>query len=567
MFTRISIILGVIGALIQPAAALTSDQIVVLVNANEPESVALGRFYCSRRNVPQNNLVALDLPTSDSISSEDYDEKLLRPLRKAILRRGLSDRVQCIVTTRGVPFRLLESKRKPQDQLLHDWYVRMEESCQTKLEANLQRLKLVGEHFPAKAAGVTSVDSVGDLFDMKISISEQEASIPALVEAITTLIEQKSLEVHRIDTEASQNIARRQILAISQEIYGVQGLLVAVDLITVPGAPNKTDLDRRRVRAGQQMNEMSSQPQTGDWLKQLEGHLRTIGGVMGVYGYIAPRLAKVNDTSKSAVDSELSLLLYSAYSREGMQPNPLHWKNTQLLDRTTKAGHKVLMVARLDGPSMLVAAKLVQNAMTAETNGLQGRFYVDAGGAPDEKSRPYNSNLNMVATQLRRQTSIVVKMNRDPEVFAADTCPDAALYVGWYSLQNYVPAFTWTPGAVGYHIASWEAMHLRDADSNEWVPQMISRGVAATIGAADEPYLGAFPPPQEFFPLVVSGQLTVCEAYWRSVPHVSWRMMFIGDPLYNPYASKPERVRLMPGMMPTPQMPSQPDAQAQPSMQ
>jgi hypothetical protein len=64
---------------------------------------------------------------------------------------------------------------------------------------------------------------------------------------------------------------------------------------------------------------------------------------------------------------------------------------------------------------------------------------------------------------------------------------------------------------------------------------MIQNGVVATVGAVNEPYLSAFPLPQEFFPLLLTGKATLAECYWRCIPHTSWRMSLLGDPLYNPF--------------------------------
>jgi uncharacterized protein (TIGR03790 family) len=125
-------------------------------------------------------------------------------------------------------------------------------------------------------------------------------------------------------------------------------------------------------------------------------------------------------------------------------------------------------------------------------------------------------------------------------LFPAGSCPDAALYVGWYSLQKYVPAFRWVRGSVGWHVASFEAQHLRDPASQEWCVKMIQNGVAATVGAVEEPTLGAFPLPQDFFPLLLTGRYTLAECYWRTVPQASWRLTLIADPLYNPFAKNPQ---------------------------
>ena len=112
-------------------------------------------------------------------------------------------------------------------------------------------------------------------------------------------------------------------------------------------------------------------------------------------------------------------------------------------------------------------------------------------------------------------------------------------YAGWYSLRKYMPAFTWVRGAVGWHIASFEAHHLRTPTVNEWCVKMLQKGVAATLGAVNEPYLQAFPLPEDFFCLLLTGQYTLAECYWRTVPSASWRLTLIADPLYNPFKLYP----------------------------
>jgi hypothetical protein len=59
------------------------------------------------------------------------------------------------------------------------------------------------------------------------------------------------------------------------------------------------------------------------------------------------------------------------------------------------------------------------------------------------------------------------------------------------------------------------------------------------VGPVAEPYLHSFPPADEFFPLLLTGKLTLAEVYWKSNPMTSWMNTCIGDPLYKPYAVKP----------------------------
>ena len=63
--------------------------------------------------------------------------------------------------------------------------------------------------------------------------------------------------------------------------------------------------------------------------------------------------------------------------------------------------------------------------------------------------------------------------------------------------------------------------------------------MAATLGPVSEPYLIAFPLPDDFFPLLMTGKQSLLEVYFRTVPHLSWQMILIGDPLYTPFRKNP----------------------------
>ena len=102
-----------------------------------------------------------------------------------------------------------------------------------------------------------------------------------------------------------------------------------------------------------------------------------------------------------------------------------------------------------------------------------------------------------------------------------------------------MPAFKWNKGAVGYHVASSEATTLKQPGANVWCKRMLEEGVAATLGPVAEPYLFSFPLPDQFFPLLMTGKLTLLEVYFLTVPQVSWMQILIGDPLYQPFKNHP----------------------------
>ena len=140
------------------------------------------------------------------------------------------------------------------------------------------------------------------------------------------------------------------------------------------------------------------------------------------------------------------------------------------------------------------------------------------------------------ATNLVRETDCMpMIVNNKPEVFQPGQCPDTALYCGWYRLGEYVDAFTWASGSVGYHIASAECRTLKRAHSRVWCKRMLEKGIAATLGPVNEPYVQAFPVPELFFRFLLDGYWTLVEAYALSKPFLSWQMVLVGDPLYRPF--------------------------------
>ncbi|MEZ0267461.1 MAG: hypothetical protein ACAI43_22245, partial [Phycisphaerae bacterium] len=72
-----------------------------------------------------------------------------------------------------------------------------------------------------------------------------------------------------------------------------------------------------------------------------------------------------------------------------------------------------------------------------------------------------------------------------------------------------------------------------------WCRGLMLDGIAATLGPEAEPFLAAFPEADEFFPLLLTGKLTLAEVYWKTTPLASWRITMVGDPLYTPYKARP----------------------------
>jgi uncharacterized protein (TIGR03790 family) len=247
---------------------------------------------------------------------------------------------------------------------------------------------------------------------------------------------------------------------------------------------------------------------------------------------------KITRDQVASVDSELTVVKAPEAPIGGWIENPFY---IGFRDRDEAIPREnVLMVSRLDGPTADSVKRIIDDTLSAEKNGLRGTAYFDARWPISPSPEPsgyqrYDNSIHRAAQQVEKSGKLPVRIDETPTLFQPGQCPDAALYCGWYSLANYVDAFQWHQGAIGYHIASSECTTLKKKNSQVWCKRMIEDGICATIGPVAEPYVQAFPMPEVFFGFLTEGILSLAECYMVSLPYLSWKMVLIGDPLYHPF--------------------------------
>ncbi|MFN0017368.1 MAG: TIGR03790 family protein [Pirellulaceae bacterium] len=247
--------------------------------------------------------------------------------------------------------------------------------------------------------------------------------------------------------------------------------------------------------------------------------------------------------SRAAVDSELMLLWWDKIELRGWVNNPLYW---QIPENVRATASKTLLTCRLDGPTPEIAKRLVDDALEAEKEGLQGKVYIDARGIGyDPKGDAgfgyggYDQSMRDMADLLKDEAKLEVILDDKGELFAVEACPDCSLYCGWYSHANFIDSCRFKKGAVAWHLASSEAVSLRQEGSKLWCKNLLEKGACATLGPVAEPFTIGFPKPAEFFGSLATGKYTLVESYGRTVMLTSWMGTLIGDPLYNPFGKKP----------------------------
>ena len=516
------------------AFALSPEDLVIVYNLNMPESKAVATYYAKKRNVPISNLVGVDVPVSEGMLRSDFEKKLIPPALAVVKRLKDGGKDPAILLVYGIPLAVKDPVDiKPDKALMAFVEGKVKEYTDLVVQMIRELDHLIDENVPTAAQPKHLMKAYSPEDVLKMARESLNRGLQYLKESQTT--EDNKKKILRVSSLiirlAGTSLAAKAFVGkILKEEKKAQELFRSQELLKW-NAVLKSELLERSFWGI--VPEKALETATAQ---------RFVNGVIGELKFWdeVKRVYEEGKTSVS-VDSELTLMMVGPYQRAQWLPNPFHARY-DTLPFIERIRGKTLMVGRLDGPTPEIAKRLVDDDVATEKVGLKGIFYIDARGLANNDASAYSwydRHLINLYNILKDKSSMEVVIDKTPELFPVEACPNAALYCGWYSLGNYVDSFRWQKGAVGFHVASGEASTLREKESNVWCKRMIEEGVAATLGPVEEPYLLSFPLPDHFFPLLMSGKIPLLEVYFRTIPHISWRQILIGDPLYTPFRKKP----------------------------
>jgi uncharacterized protein (TIGR03790 family) len=252
--------------------------------------------------------------------------------------------------------------------------------------------------------------------------------------------------------------------------------------------------------------------------------------------------AQLRDRNEAAVDADLALLPSGPEQLplNGPIGNPLYLGTNHLaLDPT----NGLLMVARLDGPTVEIARGLVDKAMEAESSGLWGRAYIDSRGLTNGDHKLGDEWMRASAVITRRMGFETEHDERAATFSPGFPLSHVAIYAGWYDVHAAGP-FTrptveFMPGAFAYHLHSYSANTLRSTNQH-WVGPLLAKGATITMGSVDEPYLAGTPNIAGFLDRLIYRRWTFGEAAYSAQNSISWQTTVVGDPLYRPFGNAPD---------------------------
>lgn len=513
-----------------PALALEPGELVLLTNKNVPESRNLADFYAASRKIPDHRILELDLPKGEEIPFDTYENQVVPAVREFLSTKELQGKVNCLVTFYGVPLRIAARVNTAADTA-------EAAALKTEREAVIGQIKEIVKQAEAMALGLDPKFKAGQ-DDAFAGLMARETAARALIAQYAGNINDPA------EFQAFMDRAEKLLGPIMGVAMPIQRRLQAMAATAQHWTPEQ------RQQAEAMRDQLLRMRASFDHLQAHRGNsasrveLRAlVKEQLGLFEYanlLEGMIEYFNtDATGAALDSELALVNWNFYVRSKSLPNPLHFQMAR------KDLPPIVMTCRLDAPQAQTIHDLISAGIKAEADGLNGEAVVDAGGnlSIDSNNPSYaafDQRLHALADFIRTKTKFHLTLDEKRDVLPRGSIKTPiAIYCGWYALQNYTQPGPFAPGSVGYHVASFELTDLHGAQSRQWCKGLLDDGIAATLGAVSEPYLNAFPPPEEFFPLLFTGKLTLAEVYWKTTPMVSWQIAMLGDPLYNPFKTHP----------------------------
>ena len=547
LLTFLSGLLVTISAAAADAALKASELAVVAARANR-ESLGLAKYYCRQRGVPESQIIEIDVPPGEVIDREAWRWSVRPEVRKWLEENDSRRTVRCLVTTWGIPLKVSRVKKEDAD----DRYLRYLTAERTARSGQLGRIASLLDGLGGGSEIGAALEALPDNDPSKAELTSLQSRLEGALQSAQARLRNLSPEDRRPQEAKLQQLATAAggasvlLRGIGQQIQG----LASKGEEASAALSEQFHLLRGRASAFNEIRLLMDQ--SAPDIDRAELTLRLLqqnGGMIECIEWLDEQIDVVKRGQTGAsFDSELSLVLWpDGYELLRWQPNYLR---TGRRTNALSEAYPTLMVSRIDGPNLETAKRLIDDAIAVEDDGgLVGKAYFDARGLAELKGPPlkpgsypdYDRSLLVAAGGLSEleneagEKRFDVTLNELPGLFMPGQCSEAALYCGWYSLGKYVDAFDFARGAVAYHMASAEAVTLKEIDSQCWCKKLLEDGVAATIGPVNEPYLLAFPRPNEFFALLVRGELSLVEVYYQTKPFNSWQMTLIGDPLYRPF--------------------------------
>ncbi len=86
-------------------APVNYNDVALIINDNDTNSTAIGAYFAAKRNVPIRNIIHIDAPAKETITTAEF-APIRAQIEAYLIQTGLRDSINYFVTTKGVPLRV-----------------------------------------------------------------------------------------------------------------------------------------------------------------------------------------------------------------------------------------------------------------------------------------------------------------------------------------------------------------------------------------------------------------------------------------------------------------------------
>jgi uncharacterized protein (TIGR03790 family) len=122
-----------------PALALEPHEILVVANRNATGSEEIARYYMEERGIPAEQLLSLEAPDRETCSRDEYEIKVVRPLRDFIEKKDLKKQIRCLLTIYGLPLRVAAAPPDPATRARNTLLSKRKSDLSEQLQAAKER--------------------------------------------------------------------------------------------------------------------------------------------------------------------------------------------------------------------------------------------------------------------------------------------------------------------------------------------------------------------------------------------------------------------------------------------
>jgi uncharacterized protein (TIGR03790 family) len=201
--------------------------------------------------------------------------------------------------------------------------------------------------------------------------------------------------------------------------------------------------------------------------------------------------------------------------------------------RFTRREYGLLLVTRLDGPTVTDAKRLVDSSLAAQP--VCGPFYLRDSFAMGM------ADANAILTSRGLLTEWVKGFNNPkyPRYQGSGGPYEAHWGAGPHDseyTESEFRAMRFYPGAICDMTWSFSAADLHNRNSKGTIGAFVENGAAGVQGYVSEPYVDAISRPEIVLDRYTRG-FTLAESFYAGTSYVHWKSLVLGDPICAPYAA------------------------------